>query len=54
MGMCMSPTIRISYFLTVGRGNSKPPIVIVEIFPLDLYCGLEVVSSESVPYAHDH
>src|SRR6266496_2972443 len=37
MGICMSPTIRISYFfLTVGRGNSKPPIVIVENFPIEL------------------
>jgi hypothetical protein len=31
----MSPTIRISYFLLiVGIGNSKPPIAIVEIFPI--------------------
>ena len=30
------PTIRISYFfLIVGRGNSKPPIVIAEIFPIE-------------------
>ena len=30
------PKIRISYFfLTVGRGNSKPPIVIVGIFSIE-------------------
>ena len=28
---------RISYFfLTVGRGNSKPPIMIVGTFPIEL------------------
>ena len=32
----MSPILIISYFfLAVGRGNSKPPIVIVENFQMD-------------------
>ena len=36
-GICTSPIIIISYFfLTVGRGNSKPLIIIVGIFPIEL------------------